>query len=73
METEKKSKKCESKCCSPVQVGTGGGGIYCVGFIGAVVYYIGTATTFWGGVWGFIKALVWPALLVFEALKFFGM
>ncbi|MBW2980043.1 hypothetical protein KY360_01320 [Candidatus Woesearchaeota archaeon] len=47
----------------------GGGGVYCLGFIGAAVYYISTATSFWNGVWGFIKALLWPAFLVFEALK----
>lgn len=48
----------------------GGSGVYCLGFIGATVYYISTATGFWNGVWGFIKALVWPAFLVYEALKF---
>jgi len=47
----------------------GGSGIYCLGFIGAAVYYISHATGFWNGVWGFIKALLWPAFLVFEALK----
>ena len=46
--------------------------IYGVGFVGAVVYYISTATGFWNGVLGVLKALVWPAFLVFEALKFMG-
>jgi len=48
------------------------GAIYCLGFIGAVVYYIQTATSFWIGVLGFFKALVWPAFLVYELLKFLG-
>ncbi len=26
--------------------GAGGGGFYCLGFLGAVVYYISTATSF---------------------------
>jgi hypothetical protein len=43
--------------------------IYGLGLIGAVVYYISTATGFWIGVLGFLKALVWPAFLVYEALK----
>jgi len=43
--------------------------VYGLGFIGAAVYFIGHATTFWLGVLGFLKAIVWPALLVFEALK----
>lgn len=47
-----------------------GGAIYGLGFIGAVVYYIGSASTFWLGVLGFLKAIVWPAFLVYEALKF---
>jgi hypothetical protein len=45
------------------------GALYGVGFIGAVIYYISTASTFWMGVLGFLKALVWPAFLVFELLQ----
>ncbi len=47
-----------------------GNAVYGLGFIGAAVYYITTATGFWMGVWGVLKAMVWPAILVFEALKF---
>ncbi len=47
--------------------------VYGLGLIGAAVYYIGHATTFWIGVLGFLKAIVWPALLVFEALKYLHM
>jgi hypothetical protein len=46
--------------------------VYGLGLIGAMVFYIGHATTFWLGVLGFLKAIVWPAMLVYEALKFFG-
>jgi len=49
------------------------GAVYGLGMIGAAVYYIGHATCFWGGVLGFLKALVWPAFLVFEAFKHLGM
>ena len=45
------------------------GAVYGLGFIGAVIYYISTATGFWMGFLGFLKALVWPAFLVYEALK----
>jgi len=48
------------------------GAIYGVGLIGAAIYYISTATGFWMGVVGFLKALVWPAFLVYEALKAVG-
>lgn len=46
-----------------------GGAVYGLGFIGAAVYYISTATGFWVGVLGFLKAIVWPAFLVYELLK----
>jgi hypothetical protein len=45
------------------------GAVYGLGFIGAAVYFISTATSFWIGVLGFLKAIVWPAFLVFEAFK----
>ena len=48
--------------------GGGAGGIYCLGFIGAAIYYIQTATGFWSGVLGVLKALVWPAFLVYKLL-----
>jgi hypothetical protein len=44
-------------------------GFYFLGFIGAAVYYISTATDFWVGVLGILKAMVWPAFLVFAALQ----
>jgi hypothetical protein len=53
--------------------GGSGGAIYGLGFIGAAVYYISTASGFWMGVLGFLKAIVWPAFLVYGALKSMGM
>jgi len=48
------------------------GAVYGLGFIGAVIYFISTATGFWIGVLGFLKAIVWPVFLIYEAFKFFG-
>lgn len=48
------------------------GGVYGVGFIGAAIYYISTASGFWMGVLGVLKALVWPAILVYKLLGFVG-
>jgi len=48
------------------------GALYGLGLIGAAVYFISQATSFWTGVIGVIKALVWPAILVYEALKNLG-
>jgi hypothetical protein len=50
-----------------------GGAVYGLGLIGAWVYFIGHATTFWIGVLGFLKGIVWPALLVYEAMQYLGM
>lgn len=46
------------------------GGVYFLGFIGAVVYYIQQSSTFWEGVIAVLKALVWPAFLVYKLLGF---
>jgi hypothetical protein len=48
--------------------GAGGGAVYGLGFIGALVYYIQSATSFWDGVYGVFQALVWPAFLVYGVL-----
>jgi hypothetical protein len=44
------------------------GGIYGLGLIGAAIYYIQTATGFWEGVLGVLKAIVWPAFLIHKLL-----
>lgn len=49
------------------------GAVYGLGFIGAAVYFISHATNFWMGVLGFLKAIIWPSLLIYEALKHLGM
>ena len=45
------------------------GGAYFLTVVGAVVYFLQHATTFWGGVLGFLKGLVWPALVVYKILE----
>jgi hypothetical protein len=54
--------------CNPKH--QGGNAVYGLGLIGAAVYFIGQATSFWTVVLGFIKALVWPAILVYQAFVF---
>lgn len=49
-----------------------GNAVYGFGFIGAAIYYISTAAGFWTGAFGILKAIVWPAFLVYEALKQLG-
>jgi hypothetical protein len=47
--------------------------VYGLGLIGALIYYLSHAATFWLGVLGFFKAIVWPAMLVYELLKYLNM
>jgi len=50
-----------------------GGALYGLGFLGALWYYLTTATSLLAGVLGFFKALLWPAFLIYGVLKFLGM
>jgi len=64
IKNQKKSiMKEKMQCSAPA------GAVYGLGLIGAMVYYISVATGFWMGVLGFLKAIVWPAFLVYEAFK----
>ncbi|MEI7942617.1 MAG: hypothetical protein WCH76_05560 [Candidatus Riflemargulisbacteria bacterium] len=61
------------KCCSGGHgKGAASNTIYGLGFVGAAIYFIAKATSFWMGVLGFLKALVWPAYLVYGLLKSLG-
>lgn len=46
--------------------GAGTGGVYFLIFIGATVYYLQHAHTFWEGVVGIFQALFWPAYLIYK-------
>lgn len=48
------------------------GAFYGFGFIGAAIYFISQATSFWIGVLGFLKAVVWPVFFVYEVFKYLG-
>lgn len=56
-----------------MQNGAPSGAVYGLGLIGSAVYFISAATGFWMGVLGFLKALVWPAFLVYEAFRHLAM
>lgn len=48
------------------------GWIFFTAYIGAVVYFFSLDVTFWGFILALIKAIFWPAFLVFEALGALG-
>ncbi len=43
---------------------------YFLGFIGALIFYIQQADGFWRIIAAFLKAMVWPAYVVYDTLKF---
>ncbi|MBI5530247.1 MAG: hypothetical protein HY918_01980 [Candidatus Doudnabacteria bacterium] len=49
------------------------GGAYGLAVLGAAVYYIQHSATFWAGVLGVLKALIWPALVIYKLLDFLKM
>ncbi len=73
---KKKEKKAEKnprqRMVCGVQDKCSGGGIYFLGFIGSAAYYITATEGFWMGVLGVLKALVWPAFLIFALMKYLG-
>ncbi|HSW89295.1 MAG TPA: hypothetical protein VLH19_00275 [Patescibacteria group bacterium] len=46
----------------------GGGAVYGLGFIGALVYFVQHAGSLTDGIIGVFKACVWPALLIYKVL-----
>ena len=60
------------KCGCSRKCGKNSGAIYCLGFIGAAIYYVSTSGGFWAGFIGIIKSFFWPGFIVFELLKFLG-
>lgn len=67
---KRKTKKDLSACCGWNKMNSQkcGGGMYFLGFIGALIYYLQTSTSFWNGVLGILKAMIWPAMLVHKLI-----
>lgn len=53
--------------------GAAAGGTYGLAFIGALIYFIQHADTFWIGVLGVLKAIVWPAILIYKVLEYLNL
>lgn len=48
----------------------GCGGFYFLGFIGSAVFFMSKAVGFWASILALLKAMVWPAFMVYELFKF---
>ncbi len=73
MTTDTKSTEQEQRGQKVIYRNGASASVYGLGFLGALVYYIGHATTLWLGVLGFFKAVFWPAMLVYGLLKYLNM
>ena len=73
MNTETKSNGQETKKAKVVYRNGASEAVYGLGMIGAWIYYLTHAATFWIGALGILKGIFWPAMLVYEALKFLNM
>jgi hypothetical protein len=52
--------------------GGGGGAVYGLGLIGAVVYYWQEANGFWEHLWAIGEGILWPAFVVYDLLGHLG-
>ena len=50
---------------------TTGNAVYGLGLIGALIYFLEHADSFWEYVLAVLKAVVWPAFVVYQALQSF--
>lgn len=55
------------------KVATSSNGIYGLGLIGALIYFIQHATSFGDGALGVLKALFWPLFIVYHLLAHLNM
>lgn len=49
------------------------GGIYGLAFLGALFYFIQHASSFGDGLLGLVKAIFWPAVLVYKIMEYLKM
>jgi hypothetical protein len=52
---------------------TSSGAIYGLGIVGALIYYMQHADGFWAVIWGIVKAVFWPAVIIYRALELLGL
>ncbi len=65
--TEKKTHRCKPVGAFHQEA------VYGLGMIGAAVYYLQHSTTFVEGVVGIVKAVGWPAVILYKVLGMLGM
>ena len=52
---------------------SGTGPIYGIGVLGALVYFLSHAQSFWGGLVGIVEAFFWPGVILYKVLELLKM
>jgi len=73
MTTESKPNEQEIRKSKVIYRGGASDAVYGFGLIGAWIYYLSHAATFLMGALGLLKGIIWPAMLVYELLKYLNM
>ena len=73
MTTEPNSTAQDRQKTKVVYKGAANAPVYGLGLIGAWVHYLVHAETFWMGVLGILKGIVWPAMLIYELMNYLNM
>lgn len=68
---EKIKEECAKDCrgCNCGKSGSSSNPIYGFGLLGALYYFLTTAVSFSDSLLGIVKAILWPAFLVYQALS----
>jgi uncharacterized protein YqhQ len=61
-----------AKAKKVVYENSGTGFVLFLGWIGALVYFVGQVDGFWNIIVAFLKACVWPAYVVYHVLALFN-
>lgn len=48
------------------------GFIFFIAYIGAAIYFVQQSSGFWGFIGALLKAMVWPAFVIYHALQALG-
>lgn len=56
-----------------ILIRAGGGALYGIGVIGALIYYLQHATSILDGIVGIIYAIFWPGVILYKVLELLKM
>jgi len=67
------AKKKEEECMKGYNNHGASGAVFGLGFVGALIYFMQKADSFWTVILGILKAIIWPVLVVYNLLKYLNL